>query len=72
MIAEIAFIVFAANPPVSTNILIIAGLIIAVVILVGAVFLFRSPGKKKGAKADQTTGAASWQPQGQQQPALDQ
>jgi len=67
MIAEIAFIVFAANPPVSTNILIIAGLIIAVVILVGAVFLFRSPGKKKGAKADQATGAATWQPQGQQQ-----
>jgi FHA domain len=67
MIAEIAFIVFAANPPVSTNILIIAALIIAVVILVGAVFLFRSPGKKKGAKADQATGAATWQPQGQQQ-----
>ena len=67
MIAEIAFIVFAANPLVQTNVLIIAGLIIAVVILVGAVFLFRSPGKKKGAKADQASGAATWQPQGQQQ-----
>ena len=67
MIAEIAFIVFATGLAVPYNILIIAGLVIAVVILVGAVFLFRSPGKKKGAKANQATGAATWQPQGQQQ-----
>ena len=67
MIAEIAFIVIAAGFAVPYNILIIAGLVIAVVILVGAVFLFRSPGKKEGAKANQATGAATWQPQGQQQ-----
>jgi hypothetical protein len=68
---ELAFIIFAALP-VSPYILVAAGLAIAVVVLVGALFLFRSPGRKKGApgkgKADLGSNAPSWQPQQQQQP----
>jgi hypothetical protein len=64
---ELAFIVFAALP-VSPYILVAAGLVIAVVVLIGAVFLFRSPGKKKAGKANTSSNAPSWQPQNQQQP----
>ena len=66
MTEKLAFIVFAAFP-VPTSILIIAGLVVAIVILVGAILLFRSPGKNKGANADKSGGASGWQPQGQQQ-----
>ena len=68
---ELAFIIFAALP-VSPYILVAAGLAIAVVVLVGALFLFRSPARKKGApgrgKADLGSNAPAWQPQQQQQP----
>src|SRR5712691_9242307 len=50
MTEKLAFIVFAAFP-VPTSILIIAGLVVAIVILFGAILLFRSPGKNKGANA---------------------
>ncbi len=66
MTEKLAFIVFAAFP-VPTSVLIIAGLVVAIVILVGAILLFRSPGKNKGANADKSGGASGWQPQGQQQ-----
>ena len=66
MTEKLAFIVFAAFP-VPTSILIIAGLVVAIVILFGAILLFRSPGKNKGANADKSGGASGWQPQGQQQ-----
>src|ERR1700730_7872441 len=68
MTEKLAFIVFAAFP-VPTSVLIIAGLVVAIVILVGAILLFRSPGKNKGANADKSGGAPGWQPQpqGQQQ-----
>src|SRR6266487_3362219 len=46
-------------------VIIIAVLVLAVVILVTAVFLFRSSGKKKGAKADKAA-LPDWQRQGQQ------
>jgi FHA domain len=46
-------------------VIIIAGLVLAAVILVTALFLFRNSGKKKGAKADKTAGASDWQRQGQ-------
>ncbi|OLC60505.1 MAG: hypothetical protein AUH89_04125 [Ktedonobacter sp. 13_1_40CM_4_52_4] len=46
-------------------VIIIAVLVLAVVILVTAVFLFRSSGKKKGAKADKAA-LSDWQRQGQQ------
>jgi len=46
-------------------VIIIAGLLLVVVILVTAVFLFRSSGKKKGAKADKAV-MPDWQRQGQQ------
>ncbi len=46
-------------------VIIIAGLVLAAVILVTALFLFRNSGKKKGAKADKTAGAPDWQRQGQ-------
>src|SRR6266571_1521547 len=46
-------------------VIIIAVLVLAVVILVTAVFLFRSSGKKKGAKADKAA-VPDWQRQGQQ------
>src|SRR5947209_20076679 len=65
MTEKLAFIVFAAFP-VPTSILIIAGLVVAIVILFGAILLFRSPGKNKGANADKSGGASGWQPQGQQ------
>lgn len=45
--------------------LVIAGLVLAVVILVGAVLLFRSSGKK-GAKAATGSGTSDWQRQTQQ------
>jgi hypothetical protein len=65
---ELAFIIFAALP-VSPYILVAAGLAIAVVVLVGALFLFRSPARKKGApgrgKADLGSNAPAWQPQQQ-------
>src|SRR5260221_4965790 len=61
---ELAFIIFAALP-VSPYILVAAGLAIAVVVLVGALFLFRSPARKKGApgrgKADLGSNAPAWQ-----------
>ena len=66
MTEKLAFIVFAAFP-VPTSILIIAGLVVAIVILFGAILLFRSPGKNKGANAEKSGGASAWQPQGQQQ-----
>src|SRR5712691_3917311 len=66
MTEKLAFIVFAAFP-VPTSILIIAGLVVAIVILFGAILLFRSPGKNKGANAEKSGGASGWQPQGQQQ-----
>ncbi len=62
---ELAFIVFAALP-VNSYILVAAGLVIAVVVLIGAVFLFRSPAKKKGGKASTSGNASAWQPQNQQ------
>ncbi len=46
-------------------VIIIAVLVLAVVILVTAVFLFRNSGKKKGAKADKAA-LPDWQRQGQQ------
>src|ERR1051326_7754157 len=66
MTENLAFMVFAAFP-VPTSVLIIAGLVVAIVILIGAILLFRSPGKNKGANADKSSGAPGWQPQGQQQ-----
>src|SRR5438270_13651103 len=65
MTEKLAFIVFAAFP-VPTSVLIIAGLVVAIVIFVGAILLFRSPGKNKGANADKSGGASGWQSQGQQ------
>src|SRR5579859_3231806 len=47
-------------------IIIVAGLVLAAVILVTALFLFRNSGKKKGAKADKAAGTPEWQRQGQQ------
>jgi len=66
MTEKLAFMVFAAFP-VPTSVLIIAGLVVAIVIFVGAILLFRSPGKNKGANANKSGGAPGWQPQGQQQ-----
>src|SRR3989442_57303 len=43
MTEKLAFIIFAFIVP--TTVLIIAGLVVAVVILIGAILLFRSPGK---------------------------
>ena len=65
MTEKLAFIIFAFIVP--TTVLIIAGLVVAVVILIGAILLFRSPGKKKGVNADKSAAAPGWQPQGQQQ-----
>src|SRR5947209_29845 len=65
MTEKLAFIIFAFIVP--TTVLIIAGLVVAVVILIGAILLFRSPGKKKGVNADKSGAAPGWQPQGQQQ-----
>ena len=58
MTEKLAFIVFAAFP-VPTSILIIAGLVVAIVILFGAILLFRSPGKNKGANAEKSGGASA-------------
>lgn len=61
---EVPYIVLAALP-VNNYILIGAGLVIAVVIILGALFLFRSPSKKKGTQgktdASANAGAAGWQ-----------
>jgi hypothetical protein len=48
------------------TVIIVAGLALAVVILITALFLFRNSGKKKGAKASNSGGTPDWQRQGQQ------
>lgn len=58
------FLVIAAVFPVSSTVIVVAGLALAVIVAVVAVFLLRS-GKNKGAKAA-GNGASSWQPQNQQ------
>ena len=65
MTERIAFIVFASTASILLNpiVIIVAGLTLAVVILVTALFLFRNSGKKKGAKAG---ASPDWQRQGQQ------
>jgi FHA domain len=69
MTERIAFIVFASTASALLNpiVIIVAGLALAVVILVTALFLFRNSGKKKGAKSADKAGAASdWQRMQQQ------
>ena len=65
MTERIAFIVFASTASILLNpiVIIVAGLTLAVVILVTALFLFRNSGKKKGTKAG---ASPDWQRQGQQ------
>ncbi|HEY6407298.1 MAG TPA: hypothetical protein VIY29_07520, partial [Ktedonobacteraceae bacterium] len=53
---------FLLNPIV----IIVAGLALAVVILITALFLFRNSGKKKGAKASNAAATPDWQRQAQQ------
>lgn len=57
------FLVIAAGFPVSSTVIVVAGLALAVIVAVVAVFLLRS-GKNKGAKAT-GNGASNWQPQNQ-------
>ena len=64
MNVTLSFIVFAA---LSTYLMVGAALVLVVVILGAAIFLFRSSGKKKGAKANATGTGADWQRQQGQQ-----
>ncbi len=68
MTERLAFIVFVLVSSLLQNpiVIIVAGLTLAVVILVTALFLFRNSGKKKGAKANKQSGTPDWQRQGQQ------
>ncbi len=61
----LALIVLALGLPVSRSVIIVAGLVIAIIILIGAFLLFRSSGKKKAATQQGSSGAADWQ-RGQQ------
>src|SRR6266516_2575499 len=66
MTEKLGSVAFAAFP-LPRSVLIIAGLVVAIVIFVGAILLLRSPGKNKGANANKSGGAPGWQPKGQQQ-----
>jgi hypothetical protein len=68
MTERLTFIVFASVTSIFMNpiVIIVAGLVLAVVILVTALFLLRNSGKNKAAKADRGAQASDWQRQGQQ------
>src|SRR2546427_11500718 len=52
--------------PVTTWGVVIAGLVVAVIIAAVSIYLFRSSGKKKGAKGSPTIGRSDWQSPAQQ------
>lgn len=68
MTERFTFIVFASVTGILMNpiVIIVAGLVLAVVIVVAALFLLRNSGKNKSAKADKGVPASDWQRQGQQ------
>src|SRR5437773_2044633 len=69
MTEKLTFILFASTVSsilMNPIVIIVAVLVLAIVILVTALFLLRSSGKNKAAKADRGAPASDWQRQGQQ------
>jgi hypothetical protein len=68
MEAFVSAVIAIAGLPVSTPVIIIAIIIIAAILALGSVWLFRSGSNKKGSKAAAANSASDWQRQAAQQP----